>query len=164
MYKCNSGTPMSRSRVECDSEEDIGILLVGHHAMLTDSIAARLRSEARFSLLGIVRATTGAVEAVAAHRVDVLLMDIDTAETACFKIATEIRTVQSHVRIIFISAMIRDRYVERALQIGARGFLLKDDLPQTIVPAILEAIRGGASFPEEVRSRIVVGPTGASIG
>ena len=136
------------------------ILLVGTHTMLMSSIAARLQRESRFCVVGVADTGAEGVRMTSQRAVAVVVMEIDSAETECFKFARIIKAILPATHIVFLGAVARDDYIEEALHLGASGFLLKKDLPKTIVGAIREVIAGGARFPGEVLSRIVVGPSG----
>jgi len=144
-------------------QQEISVLLVGNHALLIDSLAARLMSEACCSVLLTARTPTSALTVVYEHEVNIVLMDIDMAETDCLNTAAEIRISRPRTSIILIGAMIEDQYVMQALRLGAMGFLLKSDLSRKLVPAFREAAVGGALFPEEVQSRIIIGSDGAHL-
>ena len=139
------------------------ILLVGSHEPLMDSIAERLRSEAGLSGVATVATPAEALDAVRKHRPEIALIDVDMAEADCLRHARLLGTVQPDIRTIFLGSAVEDRFIEQALTLGASGFLLKRELTDTIVGAIHEVLTGGACFPKEVCSRIVVDSSGARL-
>lgn len=136
------------------------ILLVGSHAALMGSIAARLEYQHHCTVVGIVGAAEGAVETIAEHRADIVLLDMDEAGADCGDRIEALRTAQPDIRIVLLSATIEECRIEQALAVGASGFLLKGGLADQLGRAIREVLAGGTYFPEEVRSRIVIGPSG----
>ncbi len=150
--------PFSEGALDLDKE--IGILLVGSHASLMGSIKARLAREPQFSVVGIVQTPETAIATLAERPADLVLMDIDLAGDGQFEGARAIRTVSPGIHIVFLGGDLQDAIIEQALAVGARGFVLKQGPPGTILTAIQEVLAGGSWFPEEVRSRIVVDADG----
>ncbi len=136
------------------------VLLVGRHTMLMSSIAAQLQQESRFRVVGMTDTGAEVVRMTSQRDAAVVVMDVDLAETESFRHAKAIKAILPKTHIVFLGALARDDYIDQALRVRASGFLLKDDLPRTIVGAIREVLAGGAHFPREVLSRIVVDPTG----
>ncbi len=128
-----------------------------------DSIKARLGREPRFSIVGIAQTSEAAIAVLEDQPTDLVLMDIDSAGDGHFEVAQEIRTASPSIHIVFFGGDLQDAIIEQALAVGARGFLLKDDLPGTILTAIHEVLDGGSWFPKDVRSRIIVDAKGVRL-
>ena len=62
-----------------------------------------------------------ALELAPQHQPDVVLMDIDMPGTICFEAASALMQQHPGMQVIFLSAFFHDRYIEKALQIKARG-------------------------------------------
>jgi two-component system uhpT operon response regulator UhpA len=128
------------------------------------SIAARLEYQHHCTVVGIVGAVGQAVEAITEHRPNIVLMDMDEAGADSGDRIGAMLTAQPDIRIVLMSATIDERRIEQALAVGVRGFLLKGSLTDEIAGAIQEVLAGGTFFAEEVRSRIVIGPSGIWLG
>ena len=144
-------------------EKDVGILLVGNHAPLMGFIKERLGKEPRFCVLGIAHTAESATATLAKRPADLVLIDIDAAGDGHWEVARAIRAAAADLHILFLSGALRDQDIEQALAVGARGLVLKHDLPGSVLTAIHEVLDGGCWFPEEVRSRIVVDATGVRL-
>lgn len=77
------------------------------------------------------------------HHPDVLLMDIQMKTMSGLQAAEEIRQRDRKAKILFLTTFSDDEYIVRALQAGAKGYILKQDY-EGIVPA-LHAVQGGQS-------------------
>jgi DNA-binding NarL/FixJ family response regulator len=132
------------------------ILLVGGHATLMGSIAARLEHEHHCTVVGIFGTPEDAAKVLAERPADILLVDIDGMGRTCLSSLETLRAAHPDLRIILISATIDDAHIKQALKLGVNGFLPKDEVPTTIAKAIQEVRAGGAWFPEAVRSRLIV--------
>jgi DNA-binding NarL/FixJ family response regulator len=86
-----------------------------------------------------------AVELVARHRPDVVLMDIRMPVLDGIAATTEITGSGSPTRVLVLTTYDLDTYVYRALQAGAAGFLLKATPPDRLVAGI-ETVTAGESL------------------
>ena len=143
--------------------EPIKVLLVDDHALVRDALRERLAREPGFVVVGSAGSADEAIEKLTACAPDIVLMDIDMPGLICFDAARKITALRPDTRIIFLSAFLHDRYIEQALEVRASGYLSKSEPPEQVVTAIREVAAGGASFSEEVRSRIIVDAGGARL-
>lgn len=143
--------------------DPIKVLIVDDHALVRDSLCDRLDREPAISVVGSADTADQAIEKIHHCSPDVVLMDIDMPGLSCFEAARQITATRPASRIIFLSAFFHDRYIEKALEVKARGYLSKRAPPQTLVAAIREVASGGAFFSDEVRSRMVVHSRGVKL-
>jgi len=136
--------------------QDIRILIVDDHDLVREALVAKLSQQKGFLIVGQAAGSDEAVEKAAAAQPDVLLTDVDMPGLNCFDAARRIATLCPQVRTIFLSGYEHDRYVDLALKAGARGYLTKDEPPETIAAAIVEVAEGGAYFSQSIRGRVVV--------
>lgn len=135
----------------------IKILLVDDHAILRDPLAEILGKESDMVVVGCAASGNEAIEVASEVRPDVILMDIDMPGIICFDAVRAIRDNQPDVKVIFLTALVNDRYIDEALQLESSGFMSKTDSPDRLVAAVREvALHGGACFSPDVLSRIVV--------
>ncbi len=139
------------------------VLLVDDHAMLREMLRERLQREADLEVVGVAARGEDAVALAAALSPDIVVLDIDMPGQLCFTAAREIRAAHPQTRILFLSAFFHDRYIEDALEVGASGYVTKDESPEVIVGAIRTAAGGLAYYSPNVQSRIVVGAEGLQL-
>lgn len=87
------------------------------------------------------------------HRPDVLLMDIRMKEVNGLDAAADILAEFPDAKILLLTTFSDDEYIVKALKLGAKGYLLKQDY-QTIAPAIRAVCSGQTVFGDEIVSRI----------
>lgn len=95
-------------------------------------------------------------EAVALFRryhPDVLLMDIRIKEVSGLDAAAEILKEFPDARILLLTTFSDDEYIVRALKLGAKGYLLKQDYA-SILPALRAVYSGQTVFGHEIVSKI----------
>jgi DNA-binding NarL/FixJ family response regulator len=93
--------------------------------------------------------------AVAAHRPDVVLMDIRMPRTDGLRATEALQSRPDPPKIVVLTTFQADEYVLRALRAGASGFLLKDTPPADIAQAIRAAAGGEPTLsPAAIRTLI----------
>lgn len=87
------------------------------------------------------------------YKPDVLLMDIRMKNMDGLEAATEILHVYPEANILLLTTFLDDEYIVKALRIGAKGYLLKQDYA-SILPAIRAVCTGQTVFGTQIISRL----------
>ena len=87
------------------------------------------------------------------HRPDVLLMDIRMKEMSGLEAAEKILEEFPDTKILLLTTFSDDDYIVRALRLGAKGYLLKQDYA-SILPALQAVDSGQTVFGREVVSKL----------
>ncbi len=119
------------------------ILLVDDDELITMSLEMIITAEADFEIVG--KGCSGR-EAVALYdqlNPDLLLMDIRMADMNGLEAAEEILKVHKDATILFLTTFSDDEYIVKALKLGVKGYLLKQDYKS--LPAALHAAMDGQS-------------------
>jgi DNA-binding NarL/FixJ family response regulator len=120
----------------------IRILAVDDHAVFRQGIAGFLADEEDMHLVAQACNGREAIQLFRKHRPDVTLMDLDMPEMDGLDALIAIRGEFSEAKIIVLTISGGDAKVLRALQAGARGYLLKNLLHKDLLETI-RAVHGG---------------------
>ena len=96
-----------------------------------------------------------AVELYSRYQPEVLLMDIQMKEMSGLEAAEQILQNHPQAKILFLTTFSDDEYIVKALNIGAKGYILKQDF-EGIVPAIRAVEQGQSVFGGEIVNKIPV--------
>ena len=130
------------------------VLLVDDHLLIRELLQERLESEG-FEVAAAAD-TTAAIELGVEFQPDVAVLDIDMPGRSTFDVARVLQTESAGTRVVFLSAYVRDAYIEQALAVQASGYLCKCE-PLSEILASIEAVAGGATcYSREVLRRIVI--------
>jgi DNA-binding NarL/FixJ family response regulator len=130
------------------------VLLVDDHMLIREMLQERLESEG-FEVAS-TGDTTAAIELAVALQPDVAVLDIDMPGRSTFEVARVLHTDSPTTRVVFLSAYVRDAYIEQALAVQASGYLCKCEPLEEILAAI-GAVAGGATcYSRQVLRRIVI--------
>lgn len=136
------------------------VLIVDDDAIVANSLATILAAESDIDTVGPGFSGPDAVRLFGQARPDVVLMDIRMPDGDGLSAAEEILATDPTARILFLTTFRDDDYVIRALRMGARGYLIKQDIAQ-IAPALRSVMAGMSVLEGEILERTAVLSRGA---
>lgn len=98
------------------------------------------------------------VQAVAAAKrdhPDIMLMDIDMPAMDGIEATDRVRHVSPGTHVLILTSLSPQRTVERAVEMGAEGFVSKTDAPQTIIERILAVRDGEPQFNQAAQRQLL---------
>ena len=128
------------------------VLIVDDDAIVVQSLATILSAEDGIDVVGTCLSGAEAVQEFRRLRPDVLLMDIRMPGADGLSAAEEILEGDPQARIVFLTTFSDDEYIVRALRMGARGYLIKQDVAQ-IAPALRSVMVGVCVLEGDVLER-----------
>ena len=129
------------------------VLVVDDDIFVSMSLKTILESDDDIDVVAIGNNGAEAVKLYAEHKPDVLLMDIRMDVMNGVEAAEKIFADHREANILFLTTFSDDEYIVKALHLGARGYLLKQDF-ESIVPALKAAYSGQSVFGGQVISKI----------
>jgi DNA-binding NarL/FixJ family response regulator len=136
------------------NQSPIRILCVDDHPLLRQGVAVMLNSQP--DMLMIAEATNGweGVLAFRKHQPDVTLMDLRLPDMSGIDAMIAIRAEFPKARIIMLTTFEGDVDIRRALEAGARAYLLKTTPPKEFIEAIREVHTGKRRIPPAVAAHL----------
>lgn len=129
------------------------VAIIDDDRIVCDSLAIILGAQPDIEVCGIGATGDDAVRIHADAAPDVLLMDIQMPVCDGLSAAESIIARDPQARVVFLTTFSDDEYIVRALRLGARGYLIKQDVAK--IPPALRAVMGGQSVLEgEVLERV----------
>ena len=110
------------------------VLIVDDDTFVAQSLATILSVEPDVEVVGLGASGPEAVEGYRRLRPDVLLLDVQMPGGDGLGAAETILNEDREARIVFLTTFADDEYIVRALRMGARGYLMKQDVAR-IAPA-----------------------------
>jgi DNA-binding NarL/FixJ family response regulator len=133
----------------------ITVYIADDHAVVRDGLRALLENVGGISFVGGAADGRTAVREVIELQPDVVLMDISMPELNGIEATQQIREAVPGVRVIILSMHSTTEHVYRALQAGARGYLLKESAGKDLVSAV-QAVAQGKRFLSEKLSELMM--------
>jgi DNA-binding NarL/FixJ family response regulator len=135
----------------------IRVLLVDDQAVIRTGLRTMLEDELDLTIVCEASNGAQAVEAVAAARPDVVLMDVRMPDVDGIEATRRILDGRIHAppAVLVLTTFDDDEYVFGALRAGAAGFLLKDVGPDVLIAAVRTVAAGDALVDPSVTRRLV---------
>ena len=128
------------------------VLIVDDDALVAQSLSTILSVEDDVEVVGLGRSGPEAIEKYRELKPDILLMDIQMPGGDGLSAAERILAEDAGARIVFLTTFSDDEYIVRALRMGSRGYLIKQDVAQ-IAPALRSVMAGVCVLEGEVLER-----------
>ncbi len=134
--------------------EKIRILVVDDHHVVRQGIVSLIKSVEDMTVVAEASDGKQAVELFRKHRPDITIMDLRLPVMTGVEAITEIRRDSPAARVIVLTTFDGDEDIYRALQAGARGYLLKDMFGDDLMDAIRTVHAGKSRIPAAVAQRL----------
>ena len=137
------------------SAQEIRILLADDHPIFRDGLKRLLEAEPGFQVVGEASNGAEAVRLVKQMKPELLLLDLSMPQQTGIEAIRELGSLGASVRIILLTAAAEKSQIVEALQLGARGVVLKDSATQLLIQAIRTVMSGEYWVGREQVSNLV---------
>jgi DNA-binding NarL/FixJ family response regulator len=136
-------------------EQMVRVLIVDDDALVRAGLSMILGGTPDLKVVGEAADGSEVVQAVAACRPDVVLMDIRMPRLDGLAATEALRGLPRPPEVLVLTTFDADEHVLRALRAGAGGFLLKDTPPVEIVRAVRRVAAGEATLSPTVTRTLI---------
>ena len=136
------------------SSSPIRVFSVDDHPLLREGIGALVNNQPDMVLVGEAATGAEAIQLFKQHVPDVTLMDLRLPDMSGIDTLIAIRTEFPEARIIMLTTFEGDVEIQRALQAGARGYLLKNMPPSELLDVIRQVHAGKKRIPPAIASQL----------
>ena len=134
--------------------ESIRILVVEDHHVVRQGLVALIRSVPDMTVVGEAADGRKGLELFRQHKPDITIMDLRLPVMTGVEAITQIRREFPQARVIVLTTFDGDEDIYRALQAGAKGYLLKDMFGDELMDAIRAVHAGKSRIPPAVAQRL----------
>lgn len=129
------------------------VLVVDDDKLVSTSLKMILESDQEIEVVGTGESGRDALDLYSSLKPDVLLMDIRMDGMTGIEAAENIIKQDKMAKILFLTTFSDNEYIARALRIGAKGYLLKQNFA-SIIPSIKAVFMGQRVFGDEIIDKI----------
>ena len=131
----------------------ITVLLADDHRIVREGLRKLLEAESDIEVVGEAATGRQAVEMTARLRPAVVVMDIAMPRLNGLEAARRILETDPAARVLILSAHSDDAYVEKVMELGAAGYLIKQTSARCLAEAVREVGKGKTYFSPAVARR-----------
>jgi len=133
----------------------IKVFLADDHAVVRDGLRALLEAQAEITVVGDATNGRKAVDQVRKLRPDVVVMDIAMPELNGIEATQQIRESCPSTQVVILSMHSSPEHVFRALQAGARGYLIKESAGKEVALAVRALHAGRRYFSQQITDTVI---------
>ncbi len=126
------------------------ILLVEDHAGFAKALLGMLAQHQQLQVVAVAEDAQEALEKLQTLNVDLALIDFSLPDMTGIELLEKLRHTYPDLRCVIVSGHLLPQHARRALAMGARGYLIKDD-PIGILTGIQHILKGEIYVSDELR-------------
>ena len=137
------------------------ILLVEDHPAFADALLRILNTDKNLNVVAVVASAEKALEQIADLKVDLVLSDVSLPHMNGINLVSELHKKYPSLPCIVLSGHLSIEYAQRAIEAGARGYVIKDN-PMSILEGIRRVLKGEIYMSAELSDSSQLGPPTAT--
>lgn len=131
------------------------IIIADDHELIRNGIKSVIGNNPNLKLLGEASNGQQAWDLTQQYNPDILLIDISMPKMNGIDVAKKIMEVDLPTKIIFLTMYDGYEYINKCLELGVSGYLVKSDVGQELIQAIDAVSEGGKFFSEKVHKAVM---------
>ena len=132
-----------------------GVLIVDDHPIVREGLTQIINREKDLYVCGEAQTTEETVKLVAKLNPHLVITDISVEGASGLDLIKALKTRYTGLPVLVLSIYDETIYAERSLRAGARGYVMKQEAPQTVVTAIRTVLDGKQYISDRVREHII---------
>lgn len=128
----------------------MNIIIVDDDPLVVNSLKTIVEASG-INVLGVGYSAHDAIELFKALGADLVLMDIRMDDMTGIDATREILRIDKDAKILLITTFQDDEYIDEALSLGCRGYILKQNI-ESIIPSINAVYSGNMVFDSKIIS------------
>lgn len=137
-----------------DTEESVPklVVIVDDHPLMRRGLADLIESEPNLKVCDQAATCAAGLKAIEARRPDLVIVDLELKGSSGLDLVKELLVRFPNIPALVLSMHSDPTYAERSLRAGARGYVSKQQLDETVLSAIRCVLGGGTFISEEFRT------------
>jgi DNA-binding NarL/FixJ family response regulator len=150
-------------KIEAAKKRRIGVLIADDHSVVREGLASLIGRKADMTVVGEASNGLEAVDLWKQVHPDVMLLDLRMPELDGVGAIKEIRSGDEQARIVVLTTFDGDEDIYRAIQAGAKGYLLKDAPREALMDCIRRVHAGETWVPVHLAAKLAQRVSGETL-
>ncbi len=139
-----------------NEQAKIRVLSIDDHPLVREGVAALINDQTDMKIVGQASTGRAGVKLYQELQPDIALMDVRLPDMSGIDAMITIRSEFPDARVIIVTSSEGDVEMQRALEGGARGYMLKSMPPAELLDAIRRVHAGKKAIPPEIASQLAI--------
>jgi DNA-binding NarL/FixJ family response regulator len=122
--------------------DKLKIFIADDHPIFRGGLRQLIVMDGNFEIAGEAKDGAEAIERLLQVRADVALLDIDMPKASGFDVLTAVREKGLALHFIFLTMHKDEKFLNAALDLGVKGFLVKDSAAEEVIDCINAVVNG----------------------
>jgi DNA-binding NarL/FixJ family response regulator len=120
----------------------IKVLIVDDHPLFRQAMRQLVRGDSRFELIGEAGDGEIALRLILEKKPDVAVLDVDVPTLSGIEVARKLKEKRSPTQIVILTMHKEEEIFNRAVDMGVKGFVLKENAVEDILKALVTVAEG----------------------
>jgi DNA-binding NarL/FixJ family response regulator len=135
--------------------QETNVFVVDDHQIFLDGIISLLEDEPHIKIAGTAQNGREVIERIKGLNVDVILMDINMPEMDGIEATKIIRKTNPDIKILMLTMHSEPRFIKECLEIGAKGYVLKNISKDDLLKAIDTVQQDKPYLDQDVQEKLI---------
>lgn len=135
--------------------ESIKVFIADDHKILRESLRILLSQQEDIEVVGEAAGGLEALDKIQALRPEIAVLDISLPQLNGLDLAARLEQEQPETKIVILTMHKSEEFVKKALSVGVKGYVLKDNALEDLI-ACIQAVHEGKAFLSQSVTQLVV--------
>ena len=131
------------------------VFIVDDHPIVRQGLAQLINNAPDLTVCGEGEDAYTALRTIRQVKPDIVLVDVSLKESDGIELLKELRAQQPELPVLILSMHDESLYAERALRAGARGYIMKQEAPQTLLSAVRKVLDGHVYVSDKMSATLL---------
>ncbi len=135
--------------------DKIKIFIADDHPIFRSGLRQLIETSTQMAVIGEAKDGAEAIERLLASPADVALLDIDMPKADGFEVLTALREKGLTLQFVFLTMHKDEQFLNAALDLGVKGFLVKDSAAEEVIDCINAVVNGQEFISPQLTSLLL---------
>lgn len=136
---------------------EYSVIIIDDHPLFSRGLSQLIESQKIYKVVGIAKDRIEALSLLNNVKPDLAIVDLNLGKEDGLELIKDILVIQRKAKVLVLSMHDERFYAERALQVGARGYIMKEEAEGKVLDAIHTVMNGEIYLSENEKKLIEAG-------